>query len=173
MLITDSFDRLFHDPVGYAEGLDLIKAQFNGLGKIFSHSTVDRLEVLETPTKLPNTTILIDQDVTCAHRSRCIRVRKLTQETRQRLPQARIATEEGQLAADDRARCIGQGDEARRRVGPQEGAELGRRLLRYAVPVPQDPDCQGSSILISRDERKAHARTQLVGSFVSTDAGKI
>ncbi|KAK4704082.1 hypothetical protein P7C70_g2129, partial [Phenoliferia sp. Uapishka_3] len=55
---------VFHDPIGYANGLELIKAQFNGLPKIFEKATIDRLVVLETPSALPNSTILVDQDVT-------------------------------------------------------------------------------------------------------------
>ncbi|KAL8291773.1 hypothetical protein RQP46_002031 [Phenoliferia psychrophenolica] len=55
---------VFHDPIGFADGLDLIKAQFNGLPKIFDKATIDRLVVLQTPSALPNSTILVDQDVT-------------------------------------------------------------------------------------------------------------
>merc|ERR1711939_433057 len=54
----------FHDPIGLARGLDQIRAQFNGLPKLFAKSTVDRMVVLENPASLPATTTLIDQDVT-------------------------------------------------------------------------------------------------------------
>ncbi|KAG8935706.1 hypothetical protein FRC02_006754 [Tulasnella sp. 418] len=36
-------DAVFHDPVGIAEGIDSIKAQFNGLAKIFSNAQITQL----------------------------------------------------------------------------------------------------------------------------------
>ncbi|KAI0763701.1 hypothetical protein BC629DRAFT_1293766 [Irpex lacteus] len=54
---------VFHDPIGVAEGLDSIKAQFNGLAKIFPRADLPKFKVLENPPSVPKNKILIDQDV--------------------------------------------------------------------------------------------------------------
>ncbi|KAH9947114.1 hypothetical protein B0H21DRAFT_692612 [Amylocystis lapponica] len=56
-------DAVFHDPVGIAEGIEAIRAQFNGLVKIFPRADVTQFRVLENPPSVPKSTILIDQDV--------------------------------------------------------------------------------------------------------------
>ncbi|OCF43052.1 hypothetical protein I317_03146 [Kwoniella heveanensis CBS 569] len=43
----------FHDPIGLAKGLDAIKAQFNGMPKVFSSSETKGLKVLENPDVKP------------------------------------------------------------------------------------------------------------------------
>ncbi|CCM03746.1 uncharacterized protein FIBRA_05892 [Fibroporia radiculosa] len=55
---------VFHDPIGIAEGIEAIRAQFNGLSKIFPRADVTRFRLLENPSSVPTSTILIDQDVT-------------------------------------------------------------------------------------------------------------
>ncbi|KAI0345243.1 hypothetical protein BDW22DRAFT_1426926 [Trametopsis cervina] len=54
---------VFHDPVGIAEGIGAIREQFNGLAKLFPRADIPRFKVLENPSSLPKSTILIDQDV--------------------------------------------------------------------------------------------------------------
>ncbi|KAJ3541126.1 hypothetical protein NM688_g6130 [Phlebia brevispora] len=75
---------VFHDPIGIANGLESIRAQFNGLVKvhladslsyglclpkvppclqIFPRADIPHFRVLENPTSVPKSTILIDQDV--------------------------------------------------------------------------------------------------------------
>jgi len=56
-------EAVFHDPIGIAQGLNSIRAQFNGLAKLFPRADIPRFRVLENPTSLPKSTILIDQDV--------------------------------------------------------------------------------------------------------------
>ncbi|WWC62228.1 uncharacterized protein I303_104824 [Kwoniella dejecticola CBS 10117] len=43
----------FHDPIGLAKGLEAIKAQFNGMPKIFSSSETRGLKFLENPEVQP------------------------------------------------------------------------------------------------------------------------
>ncbi|ORX35597.1 hypothetical protein BD324DRAFT_630799 [Kockovaella imperatae] len=43
----------FHDPIGIAEGLNSIKAQFNSMPSIFSKSEVKGMKVLENPEVKP------------------------------------------------------------------------------------------------------------------------
>ncbi|KAH9809346.1 hypothetical protein DFH28DRAFT_1035906, partial [Melampsora americana] len=59
----------FHDPVSIATPLSSIKSQFNGMPKVFSSATIDKFEVLESPSTLPNPPgpdqfTIINQDVT-------------------------------------------------------------------------------------------------------------
>ncbi|KAH8119776.1 hypothetical protein DFH11DRAFT_1685279 [Phellopilus nigrolimitatus] len=56
-------DAVFQDPVGIAEGVDSIAAQFNALAKMFPRADFPKFRVLENPGGLPPHTILIDQDV--------------------------------------------------------------------------------------------------------------
>jgi len=56
-------DATFHDPVGIAQDLESIKAQFNGLVKLFPRADLPSFRILENPPSVPKTTILIDQDV--------------------------------------------------------------------------------------------------------------
>ncbi|EPQ60285.1 hypothetical protein GLOTRDRAFT_30198 [Gloeophyllum trabeum ATCC 11539] len=56
-------DAIFHDPVGIAKGADAIRAQFNGLVKIFPRADIGKFRVLENPKTVPKSTILVDQDV--------------------------------------------------------------------------------------------------------------
>ncbi|KAI0783298.1 hypothetical protein C8Q75DRAFT_810886 [Abortiporus biennis] len=56
-------DAVFHDPVGIAQGLNSIRAQFNGLAKLFPRADIPRFRILENPPAVPKSTILIDQDV--------------------------------------------------------------------------------------------------------------
>jgi len=56
-------EAIFHDPIGVAKGVSSIRAQFNGLAKIFPLATIPKFRVLENPSSLPKSTILIDQDV--------------------------------------------------------------------------------------------------------------
>jgi len=56
-------DAVFRDPVGIAEGVDSIKAQFNGLEKIFDRAEIPKFRVLKNPENTPKDVILIDQDV--------------------------------------------------------------------------------------------------------------
>ncbi|KAK7695038.1 hypothetical protein QCA50_002226 [Cerrena zonata] len=58
-----SNDATFHDPIGIAEGLESIKAQFNGLAKLFPRAEIPRFRLLENPASVPKSIILIDQDV--------------------------------------------------------------------------------------------------------------
>lgn len=58
----------FHDPVTIATPLQTIKSQFNGMPKMFSSSTIDKFEVLESPASLPSPPgpdqfTIINQDV--------------------------------------------------------------------------------------------------------------
>ncbi|KAH9920225.1 uncharacterized protein BXZ73DRAFT_91959 [Epithele typhae] len=54
---------VFHDPIGIAEGVKSIRAQFNGLAKLFPRAEIPKLRVLENPPSVPKSTLLIDQDV--------------------------------------------------------------------------------------------------------------
>jgi len=56
-------DAQFHDPIGRANGLDSIKAQFNGLAQIFSRATIHNMRLLKNPGNVSPHTMLIDQDV--------------------------------------------------------------------------------------------------------------
>ncbi|RDX51918.1 hypothetical protein OH76DRAFT_1345888 [Lentinus brumalis] len=56
-------DAVFHDPVGIAEGVKSIRAQFNGLAKLFPRADIPSFRVLENPPSVAKSTILIDQDV--------------------------------------------------------------------------------------------------------------
>ncbi|KAL0951629.1 hypothetical protein HGRIS_008310 [Hohenbuehelia grisea] len=56
-------DAVFHDPIGIAEGLDSVRAQFIGLKKIFPRADIPKFRVLEAPASVPTNVILIDQDV--------------------------------------------------------------------------------------------------------------
>ncbi|KAL7415735.1 hypothetical protein BDY24DRAFT_406288 [Mrakia frigida] len=56
---------IFHDPIGYADGLGPVRAQFEGLPKLFKGgATIDKFEVLESGNGGNLRTILINQDVT-------------------------------------------------------------------------------------------------------------
>ncbi|KAK4686467.1 hypothetical protein P7C73_g3655, partial [Tremellales sp. Uapishka_1] len=55
----------FHDPVSIAEGLESIKAQFNGMPSIFSSSVTKALKVLDNPeVKPPSVQFSLSQDYT-------------------------------------------------------------------------------------------------------------
>ncbi|KAI0093983.1 hypothetical protein BDY19DRAFT_881332 [Irpex rosettiformis] len=54
---------VFHDPVGIAEGIESIRAQFNGLAKIFPRADLPKFRVLENPPSVSKNKILIDIDV--------------------------------------------------------------------------------------------------------------
>ena len=73
-------EAVFHDPIGIADGIESIRAQFNGLVKVglsrecscivfiaflqlFPRADIPRFRVLENPSSVPKSTILIDQDV--------------------------------------------------------------------------------------------------------------
>ncbi|EJD03510.1 uncharacterized protein FOMMEDRAFT_132978 [Fomitiporia mediterranea MF3/22] len=56
-------DAVFVDPVGMAEGIESIEAQFNGLAKFFPRADISKFRVLQNPDGIPPGTILIDQDV--------------------------------------------------------------------------------------------------------------
>ncbi|TFL03658.1 hypothetical protein BDV98DRAFT_564588 [Pterulicium gracile] len=56
-------DGIFHDPIGHAQGPDLIRDQFVGLAKILPRGDIQRFRVLEAPPPVPKTTLLIDQDI--------------------------------------------------------------------------------------------------------------
>jgi len=58
---------VFHDPIGIAKGVDSIRAQFNGLAKIFPRADIPKFRVLQNPPHVPATTILVDQDVAYYH----------------------------------------------------------------------------------------------------------
>ncbi|KAJ3477059.1 hypothetical protein NLI96_g10725 [Meripilus lineatus] len=55
-------DAVFHDPVGIAQGVESIRAQFNGLAKLFPRADIPRFRILENPPSVPTNVILIDQD---------------------------------------------------------------------------------------------------------------
>jgi len=56
-------DAVFHDPIGLAKGKGSIRAQFDGLAKLFPRADIPKFRLLENPSSLPESTILIDQDV--------------------------------------------------------------------------------------------------------------
>ncbi|PIL31476.1 hypothetical protein GSI_06178 [Ganoderma sinense ZZ0214-1] len=56
-------DAVFHDPVGIAQGVDKIRHQFNGLAQLFPRADIPAFRVLENPSSVPTSTILIDQEV--------------------------------------------------------------------------------------------------------------
>ncbi|KAI0673646.1 hypothetical protein C8Q78DRAFT_1076628 [Trametes maxima] len=56
-------DAVFHDPIGIAEGIKSIRAQFNGLAKLFPRADIPSFRVLQNPPSIPKNRILIDQDV--------------------------------------------------------------------------------------------------------------
>jgi len=56
-------DAVFHDPIGYAEGVGSIRAQFVGLAKLFERADLPKFRILENPPNVASSTILIDQDV--------------------------------------------------------------------------------------------------------------
>ena len=80
-------DAVFHDPIGIADGLRSIRAQFNGLVKVrhrsrhptdymrartahtqflaqvFPHADLKTFSLLQNPPSVPKSTILVDQDV--------------------------------------------------------------------------------------------------------------
>ncbi|KAF9041834.1 hypothetical protein BDZ89DRAFT_1060201 [Hymenopellis radicata] len=56
-------DAVFHDPVGIANGVSSISAQFIGLIKLFPRADITKFRILENPPSLPPPTMLIDQDV--------------------------------------------------------------------------------------------------------------
>ncbi|EPT03816.1 hypothetical protein FOMPIDRAFT_1046299 [Fomitopsis schrenkii] len=56
-------DAVFHDPIGIAEGLRSIRAQFNGLVKVFPRADVKSFRLLQNPPSVPKSIILVDQDV--------------------------------------------------------------------------------------------------------------
>ncbi|GBE77561.1 hypothetical protein BKA93DRAFT_817315 [Sparassis latifolia] len=56
-------DAVFHDPIGIAEGIQSIRAQFNGLVKLFPRADIPSFRILENPPSLSKSTVLIDQDV--------------------------------------------------------------------------------------------------------------
>jgi len=59
----------FHDPLTMATPLSTIKSQFNGMPKMFSSSTIDKFQLLQSPPTLPTPPgpdqfTVINQDVT-------------------------------------------------------------------------------------------------------------
>ncbi|KAG0700676.1 hypothetical protein DFH29DRAFT_930920 [Suillus ampliporus] len=58
-----SEDAVFHDPVGIATGPKSIQAQFLGLAKLFEKADIPKFRVLKNPPQVPQSTILVDQDV--------------------------------------------------------------------------------------------------------------
>lgn len=56
-------DAVFHDPVGIAQGVDSIRAQFDALPKLFPRADINRFRILSGPPSGPPNTMLIDQDV--------------------------------------------------------------------------------------------------------------
>ncbi|KAI0361066.1 hypothetical protein OH77DRAFT_1417265 [Trametes cingulata] len=56
-------EAVFHDPIGIAEGIKSIRAQFNGLAKLFPRADIPKFRLLENPPSVPKNKILIDQDV--------------------------------------------------------------------------------------------------------------
>ncbi|CDO73111.1 hypothetical protein BN946_scf185007.g165 [Trametes cinnabarina] len=54
---------VFHDPIGIADGIKSIRAQFNGLAKLFPRADIPSFRLLENPPSVPKSKILIDQDV--------------------------------------------------------------------------------------------------------------
>ncbi|EIN13879.1 hypothetical protein PUNSTDRAFT_56402 [Punctularia strigosozonata HHB-11173 SS5] len=58
-----SKDAVFHDPIGIANGKDSIIAQFNALAKIFPKADIPKFRLLQNPSSVPSSTLLIDQDV--------------------------------------------------------------------------------------------------------------
>ncbi|KAI0059502.1 hypothetical protein BV25DRAFT_1808891 [Artomyces pyxidatus] len=56
-------DATFHDPVGLAPGRDSIRAQFDALPKLFPRADITKFRLLETPSQLPKSILLVDQDV--------------------------------------------------------------------------------------------------------------
>ncbi|KLO20108.1 hypothetical protein SCHPADRAFT_817082 [Schizopora paradoxa] len=54
---------VFRDPVGIAEGVHSIKAQFNSLAKIFDKAEIPKFRLLKNPENTPKDVIIIDQDV--------------------------------------------------------------------------------------------------------------
>ncbi|KAJ8494532.1 hypothetical protein ONZ51_g2250 [Trametes cubensis] len=58
-------EAVFHDPIGIAEGIKSIRAQFNGLAKerLFPRADIPSFRLLENPPSVPKSKILIDQDV--------------------------------------------------------------------------------------------------------------
>lgn len=64
----DTFDiytenAVFHDPIGIANGRDKIRSQFVALVKLFPRADIPKFRVLENPSNIPSSTLLIDQDV--------------------------------------------------------------------------------------------------------------
>ncbi|EIW64010.1 uncharacterized protein TRAVEDRAFT_112062 [Trametes versicolor FP-101664 SS1] len=56
-------EAVFHDPVGIAEGIKAVREQFNGLAKLFPRADIPKFRLLENPSSVPKSKILIDQDV--------------------------------------------------------------------------------------------------------------
>lgn len=73
-------EAVFHDPVGIAEGIKAVREQFNGLAKVcyalriirlgltrfaqlFPRADIPKFRLLENPSFVPKSKILIDQDV--------------------------------------------------------------------------------------------------------------
>ncbi|KAF8167353.1 hypothetical protein B0H34DRAFT_681547 [Crassisporium funariophilum] len=56
-------DAVFHDPVGIANGKGSISSQFIALAKLFPRADIPKFRVLQNPSTVPPSTILIDQDV--------------------------------------------------------------------------------------------------------------
>ncbi|KAE9409114.1 hypothetical protein BT96DRAFT_807017 [Gymnopus androsaceus JB14] len=54
---------VFKDPIGIAEGVGSIKAQFIGLTKLFPRADITKFRVLANPPTVAKNTLLIDQDV--------------------------------------------------------------------------------------------------------------
>lgn len=58
-------DATFHDPIGLAEGLEAVKAQFNGMPKVFSKSITEDVKYLDNPeVKPPSFQIALAQNYT-------------------------------------------------------------------------------------------------------------
>jgi len=54
---------VFHDPIGIAEGRASVKNQFDALAKLCAKGEIPKFRVLETPSTVAPSTLLIDQDV--------------------------------------------------------------------------------------------------------------
>ncbi|KZS93362.1 hypothetical protein SISNIDRAFT_485618 [Sistotremastrum niveocremeum HHB9708] len=53
----------FRDPIGIAEGRASIKSQFDALASMCAKGDLPKFRVLENPSTVPKSTLLVDQDV--------------------------------------------------------------------------------------------------------------
>ena len=53
-------DATFHDPVSIAQGLESIKAQFNGMPKLFSSSTTQSCNVIDSEGETAPSSLALD-----------------------------------------------------------------------------------------------------------------